>query len=564
MKRLLPRLALAALLAALLLPAAAELAAATRCLTPTLPKPSEPYEVTRARLEAEGRWVATGDPDRSPPSNPQVGDTWLWYIWDLGGFPVATLKPCTVRGMGDNVYIVVDDDEWNVGIDQADVDAIVENFENSSPGNWPDQGIWDLNTGHFGSPPNPLDGLDRIFLLYYRFNIASDGFFWVFDQFPDGTDPQFGSNEADVVYLAVDNGQPAGDYMLGVAAHEFQHLIHYARDTNEDSWLDEGFGELAMWLFGNPDTISSFNTNPDNNLTAFDGNWADYIQVYLWSLYVYEQFGGQPIIWDVAHSALNGMASYNAVLASHGYGFATDTVFRNWAVANFLDDPSVPNGEFGYLGDTLPPFNPWRTVSSYPATGSGSLQAWAAEYMRCTTVNGVLHLDFNGQDIRNFRVAMVGLDDTLPTQVQFLSLNAAQDGSLDFTAAQGYDEVIVMVANVASLSGTYSYNLSVLATPAGESTPAATALVGAQPNPFNPKTRVHFTSDREQHLRLEVLDLAGRRVCILADETLPAGAHARDWDGRDAAGHALPAGLYFARLAGESGQLDASKLMLLK
>lgn len=563
MNHLLPRLVRAVLLTALLLPAAADLAGATRCLTPTLPRPSEPTAETRARLEAEGRWVATGDPDRSPPADPQVGDSWLWYIWDLGGFPVANLKSCTVRGMGDNVYVVVDDDEWNIGIDQADVDAIVENFENSSPGNWPDQGIWDLNTGHFGMPPNPLDGLDRIFLLYYRFNIAADGFFWAYDQFPDGSQP-FASNEADVVYMAVDNGQPAGDYMLAVAAHEFQHLIHYARDTNEDSWLDEGFGELAMWLFGNPDTISSFNTNPDNNLTAFDGNWADYIQTYLWSLYVYEQYGGQPFIWDVAHSALNGMASYNAVLASHGFGIATDTVFRNWAVANFLDDPSVPSGEFGYQGDTLPPFTPWRTVSTYPAAGNGSLQAWAAEYMRCTAAGGVLRLEFNGQDIRNFRVAMIGLDDTLPTQVQFLTLDALQDGSLDFTIAQGYDEVIVMVANVASLSGTYTYNLSVLATPAGESAPTATALVGAQPNPFNPKTRVHFTSEREQRLRLEILDTAGRRVCVLVDETLPAGAHARDWDGRDAAGYALPAGLYFARLSGEGGQIGTGKLMLLK
>ncbi len=563
MLRPLSRLAAAALLAALALPAAAELATAARCLTPTLPRPGAPAELTRARLEAEGRWVASGDPDRSPPADPQVGDTWLWYIWDLGGFPTATLKPCTVRGMGDNCYVVVDDDEWGVGMDQADVDRIVENFENSSPGNWPDQGIWDLNTGHFGSPPNPLDGLDRVFLLYYRFDISADGYFWVFDQYPDGTQ-SFASNEADVVYLAVDNGDPGGDYMLAVAAHEFEHLIHYARDTNEESWLDEGFGELAMWLFGHPDTISSFNANPDNNLIDFAGNWADYIQTYLWSLYVYEQFGGQPFIWDVAHSALNGMASYNAVLAAHGAGIATDTVFRNWAVANFLDDPAVPNGEFGYLGETLPAFIPWRTIAGYPAGGTGGLQAWAAEYMRCTGVDGVLHLDFNGQDVRNFRVALLGLDATLPTLVEFLTLDALQDGSVDFTDAQGYDEVIVAVANVASASASYTYNLSVLATPAGESAPAATALAGAQPNPFNPATRIHFTSAGEERLRLEVFAASGRSLRLLADEVFPAGAHVRDWDGRDEAGRALPAGIYLARLSGDTGQLGAAKLVLLK
>lgn len=541
---------------------AAQTASATRCLTPTLPRPADAAAL-RAELEAEGRFVRSGDADRTPPSDPQVGDTWLWYIWDLGGFPAATLKPCTVRGMGDNVYVVVDDDEWNVGIDQADVDQIVENFENSSPGNFPTQGVWDLNTGHFGDPPNPLDGLDRIFLLYYRFNISSDGFFWSFDQFPDGSQP-FASNEADVVYLAVDNGNPAGNYMLAVMAHEFEHLIHFARDTNEDSWLDEGMGELAMWLFGNPDTISSFNTNPDNNLIDFGGAWADYIQTYLWSLYAYEQLGGQPFIWDLVHSPLNGMASYDAIMTAHAIGYGTDTLFRNWAVANYLDDTSVPNGEFGYTGDTLPPFNPWRTHGTYPASSSGSLQGWAAEYIRCTGVDGVLHLDFNGLDSRNFRVAMLGLDGTLPTQVEFVTLDSAQDGSLDFAAAQGYDEVIVCVANLSPSLATYTYDLNLLATPVEDGAPAATALAGIQPNPFNPSTLLRFTSDREQQLRLEVLDATGRHLRTLADERFGAGDHQRRWDGRDDAGRQLPSGLYFVRLSGDAGVVDTGKAVLLK
>jgi hypothetical protein len=563
MIRLSRRSLAAALALALILPLLAPAGAgATRCLTPTLPRPADGAAL-RARLEAQGLWAPSARGDRTPPEDPQLGDTWLWYIWDLGGFPVAALKPCTVRGIGDHVYVVVDDDEWNVGMDQADVDRVVENFENSSPGNWPDQGIWDLDTGHFGDPPNPLDGLDRVFLLYYRFNISSDGFFWVYDQFPDGSQP-FASNEADVVYLAVDNGDPAGDYMLAVMAHEFQHMIMYANDTNEDSWLDEGLSELAMWLFGRPDTISSFNSNPDNNLTDFGGAWADYIQTYLWSLYAYEQLGGQPFIWDLAHSPLNGMSSYDAVMTAHAVGYGTDTLFRNWAVANYLDDPAVPNGEFGYTGDTLPPFVPWRTHAAYPAGSSGSLQGWAAEYIRCTGVDGVLHLDFNGVDTRNFRVALMGRDATLPTQVQVLNLDAAQDGSVDFTAAQGYDEVIVAVANISPAAATYSYDLSLLTTPVDGILPAATALAGIQPNPFNPSTLLRFTSDREQRLSLEVLDATGRHLRTLADEHFGAGEHQRRWDGRDDAGRSLPSGVYFVRLCGDAGVVDSGKAVLLK
>ena len=134
---------------------------ASQCFYPYVPRPLETSQEIRERLEADGLWRPSRTVGRTPPINPQVGDTWLWYIWDLSGFPAATLKPCTVRGMGDNCYVVVDDDEWNVSIDQADVDRIVTHFEEQSLGQFPDQGIWDLNTSHFGDPPNPLDGLDR-------------------------------------------------------------------------------------------------------------------------------------------------------------------------------------------------------------------------------------------------------------------------------------------------------------------------------------------------------------------------------------------------------------------
>jgi hypothetical protein len=553
----------AALLVSLILLLVAGPALATRCITPDLPRLDAPADEIRADLESRGLWAVSGDGDRTPPPDPQVGDTWLWYIWDLGGMPQANLKPCTVRGMGDNVYVVVDDEEWNVGMDQADVDQIIERFQNSSVGDFPTQGVWDLNTSHFGDPPNPLDGLDRIFLLYYRFNISSDGFFWVFDQFPDGSQA-WASNEADVIYMAVDNGQPAGDYMIGVMAHEFEHLIHYARDTNEHTWMDEGLGELAMWLYGNPDNISSFNTNPDNNLIDWGSAWADYIQTYLWSLYAYEQLGGQPFIWDLVHSPLDGMTGYNSIMSAHGIPMDTKELFGDWVLANFLDDPGIGGGQYGYTGDTLPAFNAFRTHSTYPTSNSGSVQGWAGEYLRCLNVNGVLHLEFDGIDSREFIVSMIGLDATLPTVIAELPLDANNDGSFDFAAAQGYDEVIVSVSNVYNYSGTYSYSLDMVPTDAGQGEAMPVRLAAAYPNPFNPKTSLRFSLDREREIRLSVTDAAGRILRVLADGTRGPGEHVMSWDGRDGAGKALPSGVYFVHLSDSSGLLESRKLVLLK
>jgi len=440
-----------------------DLASGTRCFYPYVPRPAEPAAEIRARLEAAGQWRASGGPGRTPPPNPQVGDTWDWYIWDLGGYPTATLKPCTVRGMGANSYVVIDDDEWNVSIDQTEVDRIVTYFEDQSVGSFPTQGIWDLDTSHFGTPPNPLDNLDRVFLLYYRFNIASDGFFWVYDQFPDGSQP-FASNEADVVYLATDSGTPASNYMLGVAAHEFEHMIHYAHDDNEALWVDEGMAELAMWLFGNPDTISDFNTNPDNSLVEWGAAWADYIQVYLWTLYAYEQFGGQPTIFDLVHEPGNGMTGYLTVLNAHGYPVTMEGVFRDWGVANFLDDPVVPDGQYGYVGETLPPFTAFRTHSTFPASNTGSVMHWATDYIRLTGFADAPTFQFDGLDTRAFRVSFMALDASLPTLVDSMVLDAANNGYFEFLAAEGYDEVIVGIANVhPTSSGTYSYTVDTIA-----------------------------------------------------------------------------------------------------
>jgi len=90
-----------------------------------------------------------------------------------------------------------------------------------------------------------------------------------------------------------------------------------------------------------------------------------------------------------------------------------------------------------------------------------------------------------------------------------------------------------------------------------------TRLVGAQPNPFNPETAIVFELARSGPVRLEVFDVSGRRVAVLADGVRPAGRQRVVWQGRDDAGRALPSGAYFARL--DAGTVVATqRLMLVK
>jgi hypothetical protein len=73
------------------------------------------------------------------------------------------------------------------------------------------------------------------------------------------------------------------------------------------------------------------------------------------------------------------------------------------------------------------------------------------------------------------------------------------------------------------------------------------------PNPARGSTTFTWALPRAGSARLEILDLAGRRIATLADG--PHGAHryVRGWDLRDDRGHRASPGIYFARLSTEDG-----------
>ncbi|MGH7730059.1 MAG: S8 family serine peptidase [Candidatus Eiseniibacteriota bacterium] len=78
---------------------------------------------------------------------------------------------------------------------------------------------------------------------------------------------------------------------------------------------------------------------------------------------------------------------------------------------------------------------------------------------------------------------------------------------------------------------------------------AAFALEQNGPNPFTEATTIRFLIPAAARVRLEVSDVAGRRVAVLADGDYPAGAHAVAWDRRDATGAVVRPGIYFYQLA---------------
>ncbi|MDZ4806002.1 MAG: FlgD immunoglobulin-like domain containing protein [Candidatus Eisenbacteria bacterium] len=100
------------------------------------------------------------------------------------------------------------------------------------------------------------------------------------------------------------------------------------------------------------------------------------------------------------------------------------------------------------------------------------------------------------------------------------------------------------------------------ATSGTEPAPAKpTYLTEARPNPASGATRIVFGVARNNTpTRIEIFDIAGRRVRTLLDRSLDAGSHEIVWDGRAEDGSEVVAGLYFYHY--ESGSLSETRKLV--
>jgi gingipain R len=69
-----------------------------------------------------------------------------------------------------------------------------------------------------------------------------------------------------------------------------------------------------------------------------------------------------------------------------------------------------------------------------------------------------------------------------------------------------------------------------------------------EPNPFARTTTISLALDRESRVRVDIYDVAGRKIRALEDGVLAAGAHRLTWDGRTDGGTQAASGTYFYRL----------------
>jgi hypothetical protein len=90
---------------------------------------------------------------------------------------------------------------------------------------------------------------------------------------------------------------------------------------------------------------------------------------------------------------------------------------------------------------------------------------------------------------------------------------------------------------------------------------ATLELSAPSPNPAVGPARLRYTLPFASFVRLSVTDVSGRQVAVLDQGIEGPGAHSATWDGRDANGARVSAGLYFVRLQ-SAGQSLSRKIVL--
>jgi hypothetical protein len=292
--------------------------------------------------------------------------------------------PATLRYITDHSYFWIED---GLAYKEKDLRELAETFE---------QQIYPTNREFFGSEWTPgVDGDEHIFILFARGlggNVA--GYFSSLDSMNPLV--QEYSNGHEMFFFNADAVDLSEEFTYGVLAHEFQHMIHWYRDRNETSWLNEGFSDLAMFLNGY--TIGGhdylYAEDPDLQLNDWPNDQSQtaphYGASFLFLNYFLDRFGEEATQALVANDD-NSMDSIDLVLQEmsvtdplSGAPLSADDFFADWVITNYLNDPDVGDGRYAYNDyPDAPSFSETETLHNCePRLQTRDVHQYGVDYIR--------------------------------------------------------------------------------------------------------------------------------------------------------------------------------------
>jgi immune inhibitor A len=355
----------------------------TPVVIPAPPEPNIPSAPDR-NLQDLGKRLVPGytEPKTNLASAPlTLGQQVEFWVSQDGGSVLVTGE---VSHISEHAYWVFQN---GYEPDPDDIAEVASNFESD---------VWPAVTGVFGPPLTPgIDGDDRMVVYTSILRSGVAGYFSAADSYPE--EIRAHSNQREALYMSANRVNLTGTEYLSVIAHELQHATHFATDSSEDSWVNEGLSEVAAEIAGFArSAASSFVRAPATSLTAWAQDItvsaANYGAANLFFAFIASHYGGNDMLAAIANNQEDGIESIDSSLAQQGFDVTADDVFADWLVANYL---STNEGPYGYDDHSVPPVR--NIYKRAPDSLSGSVKSYGANYVVTSSGSGQMTIGFEGE-----------------------------------------------------------------------------------------------------------------------------------------------------------------------
>jgi len=298
-------------------------------------------------------------------------------------------------------YFYADKDWWDNLTAKNQVNSIIYNLASNF-----EYKTYSFLTNLLGSEDNPgVDNDSRIVVVLEPLKQSFGGYIQTGDQY---FKTQYSrSNEGQIIYLNSDLITKSDlsflDYEL---AHEFTHLITLKQKSESDTWFYELMSEFAGQAIG-VDTTQITKQRAQNLLYSTETNFKDwknsakdYGEVYLFALYLKEQFGNQLFAETLKYPSSDGIISFDQALKKINLSLNFDDVYLNWLITNLVNTCEPNNLKYcyqdtslkNYLAISYSYYLPMQANSTLSVTDS--ISAWTGKWQKITGGSGTIKLKF--------------------------------------------------------------------------------------------------------------------------------------------------------------------------
>lgn len=305
----------------------------------------------------------------------------------------------------------------------------------------PSQGIVVANIETFGEPPNS-DGDGRLDVLVHDIKDEYDGeqVFSYIGGYVDASDlPGVGGNgnKRDILHLDSYPGLETSNsisIILGTAAHEHQHLIHYNYDLSEDTFINEGLSEWAEILNGyTPRYVDYWTTFTDSDGNKYDADYNvsllswrrsdsdkvlnDYQRAGLITTYLAEQLGTS-VTGSITRDPATGINGYTNALKKGPNPISIATMMSNWHTANYVNDSSL-NAAWGYTSSHRQKISPRMAPLTLNREIDGLASTTASNVSERLNPGGVNYIRW--KNVKDFQIQLDVIPDVGGTPAEYRS-----------------------------------------------------------------------------------------------------------------------------------------------